>query len=145
MGFISSYFRSMRNLPKEDKKIGEEGPCTSYSHQEEDRERSKKKTPSSGGEGDNLTNILPKSVQIIHEDIKKIRKEMHGESPQEFESKANSRLSYEKCEQAATHSNTQRNHMPRIARREMERGEEVYGRKNISDFLNEYVSQTQKF
>ena len=34
--------------------------------------------------------------------------------------------------------------MPRIARREMERGEEVARRENLSDFLKEYESQTQK-
>ena len=48
---------------------------------------------------------------------------MYEESPKEFESKENSRLTYEKCEHVATHSNTQRSHMPRIFGREMERGE----------------------
>ena len=38
MGFVSSFFRSMKNLPKEDEKIEKEGPCTSYSHQEEENE-----------------------------------------------------------------------------------------------------------
>ena len=39
MSFISSLFRSRKDLSKEVKKIeegGEEGPCTSYSHKEED-------------------------------------------------------------------------------------------------------------
>ena len=103
MGFISSYFRSMKNLPKEDKKIKEEGPCTSYSHREGDKEMSRKKTPFSGEEkGDKLTKILPKSIQKIHEDFKKIRKEMYEESLRGFESKVNSRLMYEECEHAST-------------------------------------------
>ena len=41
MRFLSSIFRSRENLSKEVKKneeIEEEGPCTSYSHQEEDIE-----------------------------------------------------------------------------------------------------------
>ena len=67
----------------------------------------RKKTPSSGREkGDRLIKLLPKSVKNILEDFKKIRREMYEESPKGFESKADSSLSYEKCEQAATHSNT---------------------------------------
>ena len=40
MRFLSSIFRSKENLSKEVKKIeegGEKGPCTSYSHKEEDQ------------------------------------------------------------------------------------------------------------
>ena len=78
MGFISSYFRSMKNLPKEDKQKEEEEPCTSYSHRKGDKEISRKKTPSFGGEkGDKLTKLLPKSVHNIHEYFKKIRREMY--------------------------------------------------------------------
>ena len=70
---------------------------------------------------------------------------MYGESPGGFGSKANSRLSHEECEQAVAHPNTQHSHMPRISRREMEREEEVARRENLSYFLKEYESQTQKF
>ena len=69
MQFISSYFRSMNNLPKEDKHKEEEEPCTSYSHQG-DKEIRRRKTPSFGEEkekGDKLAKLLPKSVHIIHE------------------------------------------------------------------------------
>ena len=104
MRFISSYFRSMKNLPKEDKQKEEEEPCTSYSHQG-DKEISRKKTPSFGEEkGDKLTKIIPKSVHMIHEEFKEIRRKMHGEYPRGFDSKANSR--FEECEHAATHPNT---------------------------------------
>ena len=70
---------------------------------------------------------------------------MYEESPRGFESKANCRLSHEECDQAATHPNTQHSHMPRIAGREMERGEEVARMETLSDFLKEYESQTQEF
>ena len=146
MGFISSYFRSMKNLPKEDKHIKEEGACTSYSHREGDREMSRKKTPSSEGEsGDKLTKILPKSIHNIHEYFKKIRRDMYEEYPRGFESKENSRLTYEESEQAVTHPNTQCSHMPRIAGRVTERGEEVSRMETLSNFLKEYEFQTQKF
>ena len=116
----------MKNLPKEDNQIEEEGPCTSYSHQEGDRKISRKTSSSTEGEkGDKLTKLIPKFVHNIHEYFKKIRKEMYGESLKEFETKSNSRLTYEECEQAATHPNTQCSHMLRIAGREMERGKEV--------------------
>ena len=123
----------------------EEEPYTSYSHKKGDREISRKNTPSFGGEkGDKLTKLLPKSIHDIHEYFKKIRREMSKESPKEFESKEKSRLIYEECEHAATPYGPQRSHMPRIAIREMERGEEVAMRKNLSDFLKYYESQTQK-
>ena len=70
---------------------------------------------------------------------------MSEESPREFESKSNSIFSYEECEKATTHHNTQRSHMPMIARREMEREEEVARRETLSYFLKEYEFQTQKF
>ena len=131
----------MNNLPKKDKQVEEEGPCTSYSHQEGGREISRKKTPYfEEKKGDKLTNIHPKSVHNIHGYFKKIQREMYEESPRGFESKASSRLSYEKCEQATAHSNTQRDHMPNISGREMERGEKVLRRETLSDFLKEYES-----
>ena len=97
----------MKNLLKEDKQKKEEEPCTSYSHQG-DKEIRRKETPSFGGEKekwDKLTKLLPKSVHNIHEDFKKIQREMYEESPRGFDSKANSRLLHEECEQAATHPN----------------------------------------
>ena len=122
----------------------EEEPCTSYSHQG-DREISKRKTPSFGEEkekGDKLTNLLPKSVHKIHEEFEEIR-EKSRESPRGFDSKANSRL--EECEHAATHHLVQHSHMPRISGREMERREVFSGRETLSDFLEEYEFQTQKY
>ena len=84
MGFISSYFRSMKNLPKEAKQKEEEEPYTSYSHQQ-DKEISKKKASYFGEKKvDKLTNILPKYVHNMHEDFKKIQREMYGESPRGF-------------------------------------------------------------
>ena len=72
----------MKNLPKEDKQKEEEEPCISYSHREGDKEISRKETPSFGEEKwDKLTKILPRSIHIIHEYFKKIRREMSEESP----------------------------------------------------------------
>ena len=100
---------------------------------------SRKKTPYFGEEKwDKLTELLPKYVYIIHEDFKKIRREMYEKSSKEFESKASSRLTYEECEQAVIHPNTQRSHMPRIVGRKMGREEEVARRKKISDLLKYY-------
>ena len=100
---LSSVFRSMKNLPKEDEKTEEEVPCTSYSNQE-DRNRSRRKTPNFGRKKeDKLTNILPKSIQSIHEYLKQLRREMSEESPKGFEPQSNSRSSHSECEHAATH------------------------------------------
>ena len=91
-----------------------------------------------------ITNLLPKSVQSIHEDFKKIRREICTESPRGFETKSNSRFSYRKCEHAATPYDAQCNHMPNFAMRE--RGDEgMPKRGTLSGFLHEYESQTQKF
>ena len=77
MSFVSSFFRSMNDLPKEDEQIEEEGPCTSYSHQG-DKERSRRKTPSFGGKKEGrLSKLLPRSVNNISEDIRNIRREMY--------------------------------------------------------------------
>ena len=85
----------MKNLPKEDKQKEEEEPCTSYSHREGDKEISRRKTPSFRGgkeKGDKLTMLLPKSIHMIHEEFKEIRRNMYGESPGGFDSKANSKV-----------------------------------------------------
>ena len=62
---------------------------------------------------------------------------MNREPPREFESKANSRFSYNECEHATTHYDAQRSHMPRSAIREMEE-EEMPRREALSDYLQEY-------
>ena len=76
---------------------------------------------------------------MIHVDYEEIHKK-YRESLRGFDSKENSRL--EECEHAATHHLVHHSHMPRIARREMERKEEFVGRATLSDFLKEYESQT---
>ena len=134
----------MESIPKEDMQKEEEEPCTSYSHQG-DKEISRRKTPSIGEEkekGDNLTKLLPKSVYMIHVEYEELWRK-YRESPRGFDSKANSRL--EECEHATTHHLVQCSHMPRIAGREMEREEEVDRRGTLSDFLEEYDSQTLKY
>ena len=60
-----------------------------------------------------LSNLLPKSIQSIKEDLKKMRGEM--ESPEEFGSRGRSRLAYDKCEHAATPSYAQHSQFPRSA------------------------------
>ena len=63
---------------------------------------SRKETPYFGGEkGDKLTKILPKSVHNIHEDFKNIIREMYEESLKDFESRENSRLTYEEREKTS--------------------------------------------
>ena len=79
---------------------------------------------------------------MIHEEFEDIQRE-YRESPRGFDSKENSTL--EECEHASTHHLVQRSHMPRIAGREMGREEEVARRETLSDFLEEYESQTQKY
>ena len=64
------------------------------------------------------------------------------ESPREFGSESKSIFSYEECEHAATHYDAQRSHMPKFAIRE--RGG-MTRRETLSNFLQEYESQTQKF
>ena len=65
--------------------------------------KEKMKTPLCGGKKeDRLTKLLPKSVQSIHEDFKKIRREICTESPRGFETDSNSKFSYRECEHAAT-------------------------------------------
>ena len=81
---------------------------------------------------------------MIHEEFKEIRRDMYGEYPRGFVPKANSRFSHE-CEQAATHHLVQRNHLPKIARREMKKEEEVARKETLSYFLKEYEFQTKKF
>ena len=64
MILFSSCFRSGKNLSKgveEKEEREEEGPCTSYSHQEGDKILRRKKTPFSDvGMGDKPTMLLPK-------------------------------------------------------------------------------------
>ena len=69
---------------------------------------------------------------------------MNREPPREFESKANSRFSYDECEHAARHHDAQRSPMPRFGMRNIEE-EEMPKRETLSDFLQEYESQTKKF
>ena len=66
---------------------------------------------------------------------------MNRESPREFESEANYRLSYEECDNETTHYDAQRSNMPRFPMREIEE-EEMPRRETLSDFLQEYESQT---
>ena len=76
-------------------------------------------TPLCGGRKEHrLTKLLPKSVQCINEDLKKVREEM--ESPEEFGSRAASRFTHDRCEHAATPYYAQCNQMPRSTMEEME-------------------------
>ena len=64
-------------------------------------EMNKNKTPLCGGrKEERLSNLLPKSMQSINEDLKKMRGEM--ESPEEFGSRSRYRLAHDRCEYAAT-------------------------------------------
>ena len=101
------------------------------------------KTPLCGGrKEERLTKLLPKSMQSINEDLKKMTKEM--ESPEKFESRARSRLAHDRCEHAATPYYAQGHQMPRSIIREMEEGG-MPKRETLIDFLQEYESQTERF
>ena len=107
-------------------------------------EMNRNKTPLCGGKReDRLTNLLPKSVQCINENLKKMRGEM--ESPEEFRSRAKSRLVHDRCEHAATPYYAQRSQMPKVvSMRKMKEGE-ILEKGTLSNFLQEYESQTNKF
>ena len=66
------------------------------------------------------------------------------ESPEEFGSRARSRFSHGKCEHAATHHDAQHSQMPRSIMRWM-KGGRMPKRKTLSDLLQEYESQTERF
>ena len=91
---------------------------------------------------DRLTKLLPKYVQCINENLKKMRREM--ESPEEFGSRARSRLVHDKCEHPATLYYAQCSQIPRSTMREMKE-EEMPEKGTLSNFLQEYEPQTEKF
>ena len=65
-------------------------------------------------------------------------------SPKEVESRAESRFSYGESEHAAMHHDAQCIQMPRSILRWM-RGGKILKRRTLSDFLQEYESQTERF
>ena len=79
----------------------------------------KEKTPLCGGKKEErLSKLLPKSMQTIKQDLKKMRREM--ESPEEFGFRAKSRFAPNECEHAATPYYAQHSQMYRSIMREME-------------------------
>ena len=103
----------------------------------------KEKAPLCGGrKEDRLTKLLPRSIQSFNEDLKKLRMEMGY--PEEYGSRARSIFSHGKCEHAATHHDAQCSLMPRSIMRWMEGGR-MLERKTLSDLLQEYESQTERF
>ena len=102
------------------------------------RQEYRNNTPSFGGKKEErLSNLLPKSVKSIHEDFKKIRREMYRESSRKFDSKTNSRFSHNECEHAATHCDVHHSQKLRSTIRKMGEKEEMTRRKTLSDFLKE--------
>ena len=80
----------------------------------------KKKTPFFGGrKEEKLPNFSSQTLQSIHEDLKKMRREMCIESPREFGSESKSIFSYDECEHATTHYDAQCSHMPICGMREI--------------------------
>ena len=69
---------------------------------------------------------------------------MCTESPRAFENESNSRFYYGECKHATTPYDAQHSHMPIFSMRKMEE-EGMARRETLSDFLQEYESQTQKF
>ena len=117
----------------------------SFSQKEEMYKKDKKKTPLFGGrEEGELSMLLFQTMKSIKGDLKKMRREMCRDSPREFESEANSRFLHDECEHAATHYDSQRSHMPRSTMREMEE-EEMPRMETLSDYLQEFESQTKRF
>ena len=81
-------------------------------------------------------------MQSFQGEMKKMRLEMG--SPKEVESRAESRFSHGECEHAAALHDAQRNQMPRSILRWMV-GRKMPKRRTLSDFLQEYESQTERF
>ena len=103
----------------------------------------KEKTPLFGGRmEENLSKLISKSILSIKGDLKKMRREM--ESSQEFGSRAKSRFAHDRCENVATLYYAQRSQMPRSTKRKLKE-EEMPRRETLSNFLQEYESQTEKF
>ena len=65
-------------------------------------------------------------------------------SPKEVESRAKYIFSHGECEHAATHHDAQRSQVPRSILRWMGGGK-MPKRRTLSDFLQEYESQTKRF
>ena len=64
--------------------------------------REKLKTPLCGEKKeDKLTKLLPRSIQSIHEEFEKIRREICTGSQRGFETESNSRFSCRGCEHVA--------------------------------------------
>ena len=93
---------------------------------------------------DKITKLLPRSVQSIHEEFEKIRREICIESLRGFETESKSRFYYEECEHATTPYDAQCSHMAIFSIREQEE-EEIPKKGTLGGFLHEYESQTQKF
>ena len=95
------------------------------------------KTPLCGEKKeDMLTKLLPRSVQSIHEDFKKVRREICTGSPRGVETESKSRFSYGECEHATTTYDAQRSHMANFSIREREE-EGMLKRGTLSSFLHE--------
>ena len=102
-------------------------------------------TPLFGGrKEERLSKLLFQTMQGIHGDIKKMRREMLKESPKEFGSRAKSRFAHGRCEHVATHYDAQCSQMPRANMREMKE-EEMPRRETLSGLLQEYKYQNEKF
>ena len=94
--------------------------------------KEKNKTPLFGGrKEEKLSKLLSQTMKNIKRDLKEKRKEMYRESPREFESKTNSRFSYDECEHATTHHDEQHSPMPRFGIRDIEEEEMPKDRKSV--------------
>ena len=89
-----------------------------------------------------LSKLLPKSIHSIQGYLKKMRREM--ESSKEFGSRTKYRFSHDRCEHAATPYYTQCIQIPRYTMGDFKE-EEMPRRETLSNFLQEYESQTEKF
>ena len=117
----------------------------SFSQEEEMYRREKDKTLAFRGRNEEkLSKLLFQTMQSIHEDIKKMRREMCKESPRGFEYEENHRFLHDGCENSATQFDPQRSFMPIFTAREMEE-EDAPKEETLSDYLQEYESQSWRF
>ena len=105
-------------------------------------ERNHKASVYEGRKEDKLTKLLPKYMQSFQGELKRMRLEMG--SPKDFEYRTKYRFSHDECEHEATLHDAKRSQMPRAILRWMGGGK-MPKRRTLSDMLQEYESQTEKF
>ena len=116
--------------------------CEIQLSEEEDMDISQKSLVCAERKEDKLTKLLPKSMKSFQGELKKMRLEMG--SAKEVESRAESRFAHGEYEHAAALHDAHHSQVPRAILRWMGGGK-MPKRRTLSDLLQEYESQTERF